>query len=134
MKKYLLIAIFIAGACRLNAQPAPPSPEERMRHTKEIIKQDVNPGADQLTKIEEAYKLFFDAMDKLRKENPPPPPPPIPAKVKETMDKLVKERDDKIKTILNAEQYKKYQEAAKKLHPPKPGDKNGAPPPPDSQK
>ena len=50
--------------------------------------------------------------------------------MKEAMDKLVKERDEKIKKVLTASQYEKYKEAAAKLRPPKPGgDKEGNPPP-----
>jgi hypothetical protein len=41
------------------------------------------------------------------------------------MDKLVKERDDKVKKILSEDQFKKYKEAADKMHPPHPPVKPG---------
>ena len=54
------------------------------------------------------------------KKNPPPPPAAPNPKVKAAMDKLVVERDEAIKKILTVDQYKKYTEVAKNLHPPKP--------------
>jgi hypothetical protein len=48
--------------------------------------------------------------------------------VKEAMDKLVKDRDDKIKSILSDDQFKKFKEAEKKLHPPPPPEKSGIKP------
>ena len=76
------------------------------------------------------YKTFFTAADKLRIDNPPPPPPPPDPKVKEAMDKLVKERDENVKKILTAPQYEKYKKAVKKLQSPKPGEAGRGGPPP----
>ena len=110
----------------------PPTTEDRLKHTSDIIQQEVKPGADQLKKIEEVYKEFFNSIDELRKDNPPPPPPPPPPKLKTEMDKLVKERDERVQKILTADQFQKYLEAAKKFHPPHQGDgpdRKGPPPP-----
>jgi len=130
MKQLIIIAGFIAIAFIAKAQPPiPPSIEERLKKTNEVIQKEVQPTAAQKAAIEAAFKTFFTNADKLRKENPPPPPPPPDPKVKEAMDKLVKERDESVKKVLTAAQYEKYKEAAKKLHPPGPGEKNGPPPP-----
>ncbi len=131
MKKYFLFAGFVLFVIVTRAQqpqqpPKPPGIEERIKHTNEVIQQEVQLSAAQKTAIEQAFKTFFTAADKVRKDNPPPPPPPPDPKVKEEMDKLVKERDESIKKILTDDQYKKYKEAEKKLHPPRPGN----PPPP----
>lgn len=130
MKKTAIItSLLFIGFCATAQPPKPPSMEEKLKHTNEIIKQEVQPNATQQAAIETAFKTFFTAEEKLRKDNPPPPPPPPDPKVKEAMDKLMKERDESIRKILTAAQYEKYKEAAKKLHPPKPGDKQGPPPP-----
>lgn len=136
MKKLFITAALILFVIVTKAQqpPPPPSLEERLKRATDIIQNEVKPTAAQKSAIENAFKAFLTAADKLRKDNPPPPPPPPDPKVKEAMDKLVKERDEAIKKILTADQYEKYKEAAKKLHPPKPGDKGGnKPPPPPSE-
>ena len=139
MKKIIIAAGLILFAVHVKAQqdkqhgpPKPPSVEERLKHTNEVITKEVQPTANQKAAIEKIYKQFFADADALRKDNPPPPPPPPDKKVKEAMDKLVKERDESIEKILTDAQFKKYKEAAKKLHPPKPGGpgKDGPPSPP----
>jgi hypothetical protein len=135
MKKLIIAAGFVLFVTAAKAQPpqppGPPSIEERLKRTNEVIQQEVQLTTAQKTSIESTFKTFFTAEDKLRKDNPPPPPPPPDPKVKEAMDKLVKERDESIKKILTEAQYQKYKEAAKKLQPPKPGEKGkGGPPPP----
>ncbi|MBI5858215.1 MAG: hypothetical protein HZB42_11290 [Sphingobacteriales bacterium] len=136
MRNIFLSSSFILFAIIVRTQPTPPKPptvEERLKRTSELIQKEVQLTTAQQSAIEQAYKSFFTAADKLRKDNPPPPPPPPDPKVKEAMDKLVKERDESIKKILTEDQYKKYKEAAKKLQPPKPGgpdNRPGQPPPP----
>ena len=133
MKKIIIATGFVLFAMTIKAQPPqPPSIEERLKRTNEVIQKDVQPSTTQKTAIESAFKNFFTAEDKLRKDNPPPPPPPDP-KVKEAMDKLVKERDEAVKKVLTDAQYQKYKEAAKKLHPPKPGEKGKDSHPPPAQ-
>lgn len=142
MKKFLLSASLVLFVIVTKAQeqpapkesygqpPKPPSIEDRLKRTNDVIQQEVQLSDAQKKAVEQAFKKFFTEADKVRKDNPPPPPPPPDPKVKEAMDKLVKERDETIKKALTADQYKKYEEAAKKLHPPKPGDKKEPPPPP----
>jgi hypothetical protein len=129
MKKQVSVVILLLIAFVIKAQepPKPPTIEERLKKTNEILQKEVQLNTSQQKEVEAAYKNFFEGIDKLHKENPPPPPPPPDPKIKEAMDKLVKERDAKIEKILTPEQFKKYQEAAQKLHPPKPA---GNKPPP----
>lgn len=139
MKKLLLTPLVLGFVIVAKPQPPgqppkPPSAEERLKHTTEVLQKEVTLTASQKAAVETAFKNFFTAADKVRKDNPPPPPPPPDPKVKEAMDKLVAERDESIKRILTASQYEKYKEALKKLHPPQgPGGKNGPPPPPAQQ-
>ncbi len=129
MKKQIITAglILFVIVTRAQQPPPPPSIEERLKHTSEVLQKEVQPSAAQQAQIDAAFKIFFIAMDKLHKENPPPPPPPPDPKVKEAMDKLVKERDDKIKKVLTGDQFKRFKEAEKKMHPPKPPSKQDIP-------
>lgn len=127
MKKQIIAAGLVIFAIAVRAQEPPPKPptiEERIKKTSEVIQQEVKPTEVQKAAIEQIFKQFFTAADKLRKDNPPPPPPPPDPKVKEAMDKLVKDRDESIKKLLTASQYEKYKQAAKKLQPPGPGERN----------
>ena len=131
MKRIIIGSALLLFALAGKAQPPkPPSIEERLKKTNEVLQKEVQPTAAQKTAIETAFKKFFTDADKLRKDNPPPPPPPPDPKVKEAMDKLVKERDEAVKKILTAAQYEKYKVAAEKLHPPRPGEKGKQGPPP----
>jgi len=136
MKKQLLIAALMLFCSFANAQEPsrghePPSIEERLKRTKEVMQKDLQLSAAQLKTMESAFKTFFLAADKIRKDNPSPQPPPMDTKVKEQMDKLAKQRDESVKKILTAEQFKKYKEVELKMRPPRPGEKGaGGPPPP----
>jgi hypothetical protein len=137
MKRSIGIALLMSIAFLAKAQdaPKPPSIEDRLKHTKEVIEKDLQLTPTQEKQLLQAYTDFFNEMDKLHKVAPPPPPPPPPPptmdpKVKEQFDKLVKERDEKMKQVLNEEQYKKYLEATKRLHPRHQNGKEGTPPPP----
>ncbi len=134
MKKIIFAIGLLLPVTILHAQPPhppkPPGIEERINRTQEILQHEVQPTTAQQTAIATVFKTFFTAEDQLRKDNPPPLPPPPDPKVKAAMDQLAKERDAAIKKILTEAQYAKYQEAAKKLHPPKAGgpvDRNSMP-------
>lgn len=135
----MIVAGSMLFAFAVNAQqPAPPGQpgvEERLKRTNEVLQKEVQPTATQQAAIESAFRTFFTAADKVRKDNPPPPPPPPDSKVKAAMDKLVAERDESIKKVLTEAQFKKYVAAEKKMRPPKPGEQKGpgnAPPPPNN--
>ncbi len=109
--------------------PKPPSIEERMKKVNDMMAKETKLSADKKQQIEAAYKDFFGKMEELRKKSPMPPPPP-PGK-KEDVDKLVKERDDKIAKALTKDEFEKYKEIEKTLRPPAPPqDKDGKQPPP----
>ena len=128
MKKILLAFGVLCLNAGLHAQPPgtpkPPTIEERIKHTNDILQKELQLNAKQKVAIEASFKIFFTAEDKLRKDHPATMPPVADSKIKVQMDKLSKERDESIKKVLTDEQYKKYLEAEKKMRPPMPG-KNG---------
>jgi hypothetical protein len=127
MKKRFFIFSILFSASTMAQPPKPPTNEEKLKHVSEKINKEITLTAVQKAKVEAAYKEFFVNMDKLRKESKqemPPPPPPPPGK-KEEVDKLVKARDAKIKSVLSETQYQKYAEVEKSLRPPRP---EGPPP------
>jgi hypothetical protein len=130
MKKQVTTLILLAFVLVTRAQgpdqPTPPGIEERLSHTNEIIKKEITLTPDQQNAIDHSFKVFFEAADKLHKENPPPPPPPPDPKLKAALDKLIQERDASIQKALTPEQFEKFKEVEKKLHP----DKKPGPPPP----
>ena len=134
MKKLIIVTGFMlffnASKAQPPGPPPPPGVEERLQRSEDLLK-EIKISDAQQQEIKAALKIFFQAEDKLRKDNPPPPPPPPDPKVKAAMDKIITERDEKIKKILTEDQFNKFKEAEKKLHPPKPGEngKPGQPPP-----
>jgi hypothetical protein len=122
MKKVsLLITICLAVAfCKAQDRPHP-SMEEHLKRSQEMLQKELQMNSDQQKKVEQAFKDFIAEAEKLHKEYPPPPPPPMDPKTKAALDKLEQERDAKVKMALTAEQYQKYIEVAKKMHPPHPG-------------
>ena len=128
----IMIMVLSASAQEPPKGHKPPTLEEKIERTKQMMQKEVLLSTSQLQSVEAAFKKFFVAADQLRKDNPPPPPPPVDPKVKAAFDKLEKERDEAIRKVLSAEQYEKYKTAAKRMQPPPPGEggKEGPPPPP----
>ncbi|MEO7312734.1 MAG: hypothetical protein ABIX01_20290 [Chitinophagaceae bacterium] len=139
IKQILVLAMAASlSSVLLQAQPGPPKPpsaEERLKHVTEKMEKDLQLSNTQKETLAAAYKAFFAEMDKLRgSEPPPPPPPPPPPANKEAADKLIKERESKIKQALTDDQFKKYQELEKQMRPggPRKPGKDGPPPPSNS--
>ncbi|HVZ26058.1 MAG TPA: hypothetical protein VG842_08390 [Sediminibacterium sp.] len=133
--QWWLLCILVTG--KLAAQqgvPQPPTPEQKLRHVTEMIDKQMTLTGTQQDVIRKAYRDFFQAEEALRKKSGrpemPPPPPPPPAD-KAAMDKLVQQRDAKIKSVLSADAYQKYQALEQSMRPPGPGGAPGkAPAPP----
>ncbi len=110
----LLFTVFIASAQKPGA---PPSIEERLKRTKEILSKELQLNTSQINTVSEAFSQFFMQADQLFKGNPPPP---TPSQTKQIAG-YEKERDQKIISILNENQIKRYKEIVLKMRPPKPG-------------
>ncbi len=118
-----LFAAALLFASTLKAQQPPPPngpplPQERLKRTTEHLEKELALKPGQKQKLQAAYKDFFASMEKLRGDGPPPPPPPGK---KEDVDKLVAARDKKLKSILTAAQFKKYQQIEKDMRMRRPG-------------
>ncbi len=128
----LFIAIFLLVALQGIAQPPagprPPKPEEQLKMATEKINKELQLNPSQQQKLKAAYGDFFNEMDKMHQKNHKPqdgPPPPPTEAEKAARKKLAASRDAKIKTALTADQFKKYQELEKTMHPPR---REGPPP------
>ena len=122
MKKLMLSTILLLIVCVSKSQDhQPPSPEEHLKKASEIFQRELQLNQSQLKKMQQAYQQFMEEAKKLHDQNPPPPPPPMDPKVKEQFDKLVAERDARVKEVLTDDQYKKYLEVEKKMRPKHPG-------------
>ena len=135
----MILSAFLLFAAAYAQPPKPPTVEERLKKLNELLQTEVKPTASQKTNIENIFKTFFAAEEKLRKDNPPPvkpangaTPPPPPEKVRAAMHKLEADRDEEVRKILSEAQFNKYKTAAEQLRPPRPDgdDKKGPPPPP----
>lgn len=98
----------LSGFAMQAQERTPPTMEERLKRSMEMLQKEVQPSEKQMKEMEKVFTKFFTEQEKLRKDAPPPPPDP---KMREAMDKLVKERDEAAKGILSADQYKKYEAA-----------------------
>ncbi|HLO83100.1 MAG TPA: hypothetical protein VK166_19190 [Chitinophagaceae bacterium] len=132
MKKFMVMALFMLVGYVIQAQdrPGPPSMEERMKRTMEIMQKEVQPSEKQAKDMEAAFKTFYTEAEKLRGDGPPPAPGQMDPKRKEAIDKLAKQRDESIKQTLTADQYKKYEETVANMRQRRPGGKPGEAPPP----
>ncbi len=104
--------------------------EERLQHISGKLSKELKLTEAQKEKVNAVYRDFFQSIEKFRDNNtPPPPPPPVD---KTVVDKLGKERDEKIKAVLTPVQFAKYAEIEKTLRPPAPG-QPGMPPVPKNE-
>lgn len=129
MKKIQIIIVIVFSAFIAHSQDKQHPPmEEHLKRSQEMLQKELQMTAGQQKKVGQAYKEFMVQAEKLHKEKPPPPL--MDPKIKAEFDKLIAQRDDKVKMALTADQYKKYVEVEKKIRPPHPpfDDKSSAPP------
>ena len=122
----LLFAVFTASAQKPGA---PPSIEERLLKTKEILGKELQLNLGQMNAATQAFNQFFRQADQLFKDNPPPPNP----NQQKQLEGFEKERDQKIMATMSESQVKRYKEIMIKMRPPKPGQGNQQGPPPPKQ-
>jgi periplasmic protein CpxP/Spy len=115
MKKvFLLLAIAISGAFAVQAQGQGGggmqrrTPEERLKQVKEKLV-DLKLDNDQTTKSDSTFMEYFRAQGKIFEEMRAGGAPDR-EQVREKMQKLSGERDDKLKKIYSEEQFKKWKD------------------------
>ena len=103
-------------------QPGPPSMEERMKNVETNIIKPLALNATQSDVVMKAFRDFYSEMETLKKSLGNTQGPLDKSKV----EPIEKKRDDKIKQVLSADQFKKYLELEKASRPHKddaPGNK-----------
>lgn len=107
MKKVLFVLlIMIAGVAVVNAQgPQRRTVEERVKAAMEKVTPALSLDQTQATKTDSAFANYYRAMDKLRETMQPGTPPD-----RSVFEKLTTDRDDELKKIFTADQFKKFKD------------------------
>jgi protein CpxP len=114
MKKVtLLLAIALTGAFVVQAQGQGGgfqrrTPEERLKMVKEKLV-DLKLNADQTTKSDTTFMEFFRGQDKMMEEMRAGGAPDR-EQMREKVQKLRADRDEKLKTIFTEDQFKKWKD------------------------
>lgn len=112
-KAILLLAIAITGVLAVQAQGGGGfqrrTPEERLKQTKEKLA-DLKLDKDQTTKSDSVFMDHYKTQDKMFEEMRAAGGPPDREQMREKMQKLDGDRDDKLKKIFTEDQYKKWKD------------------------
>ena len=118
MKKvFLLLAIAITGTSAVQAQGGPGggggfqrrTPEERLKQVKEKLV-DLKLDGDQTTKSDSTFLEFFRAQNKMIEDMRAGGGAPDRDAMREKMQKMSADRDEKLKKIFTEDQYKKWKD------------------------
>jgi len=116
MKKVIfLITIAITGVLAVQAQGGGGggfqrrTPEERLKMVKEKLT-DLKLDKDQTTKSDSAFIDYYRAQDKMFEDMRAGGGAPDRDAMREKMQKLAAERDDKLKKIFTEDQFKKWKD------------------------
>jgi len=116
MKKvFFLLTIAITGVLAVQAQGGGGggfqrrTPEERLKMVKEKLA-DLKLDKDQTTKSDSAFLDFYKAQDKIFEDMRASGGAPDRDAIREKMQKLAAERDDKLKKIFTEDQFKKWKD------------------------
>lgn len=108
----LLLAFLFAGHTVVNAQNGGGqrrTVEERVKRTIDRLTPELTLNDEQKGKITPVFTDFYKGIDKLREDAGGSRPD------RSAFQKLATERDEKVKGILNEEQYKKYTTAMENM-------------------
>ena len=113
-KAILLIAIVLTGVLAVQAQGGGGgfqrrTPEERLKMTKEKLV-DLKLNQDQTTKSDSVFMDSYRAQDKIFEEMRASGGQPDREAMREKMQKLAGERDEKLKKIFTEDQFKKWKD------------------------
>ena len=99
--KFLIAACLLLGVASVNAQGGGfqrRTVEERVKTIHEKMDSAFNPGAQKLADIDSLFTSYYKAQDKLREEMMSGGERPDPQVMREKMQPLVTDRDDKLKS------------------------------------
>ena len=128
-KAFLFIALVTMGAMAAQAQGGGGgfqrrTPEERLKMTKEKLV-DLKLDAGQTTKSDSAFMDFYRAQDKIFEEMRAGGGQPDREAMREKFQKLAGDRDEKLKTIFSADQFKKWKDEIEPALRPQRGNRGG---------
>jgi protein CpxP len=131
MKKViLLLAIAITGAFAVHAQGGGGfqrrTPEERLKHVKEKLV-DLKLDNDQTAKSDSTFIEYFRAQNKMFEDMRAGGGAPDREAMREKMQKLGSDRDEKLKKIFTEDQFKKWKDEIEPSLRPQRGGGNGGP-------
>lgn len=103
----LLCILIITGVITANAQGGMQrrTPEERTKRMVDTLTSTLKLDAGQQTQVQGAYLDYNKSWDKVRESTPQGERPDMDA-----MQKLMADRDEKLKKVLSADQFKKLKE------------------------
>jgi hypothetical protein len=108
MKKQILFVLFMlfAGVAVVNAQgPQRRTVEERVKMTMEKVTPALALDKTQEARTDSVFTDYYKAMDKIRESMQPGTPPD-----RSVFEKAVTDRDEKLKGIFTADQFKKFKD------------------------
>ena len=95
--------------------PKLPSIAERWKRDSIKLQLYVNINPEQIASIKNTFVTFYNSLDATLQKGPANPPP------KEDIDKMIKTRNDTLKTILNEKQFDRFETFEHEFMPPPPG-------------
>lgn len=116
MKKFFFLALMLTAASFVFAQGGGGggfqrrTVEERVKMVHDKLDSAFKPAADKLKEIDVIFTDFYKAQDKMREEMMSGGERPDPQVMREKMQGMNTERDDKLKKVLTEEQFKKWKE------------------------
>jgi uncharacterized protein with von Willebrand factor type A (vWA) domain len=107
MKKILFVLfIMVAGVAVANAQgPQRRTVEERVKAAMEKVTPALSLDQAQVSRTDSVFADYYKGMDKLRESMQPGTPPD-----RSVFEKLTNDRDEQLKKIFTAEQFKKFKD------------------------
>jgi len=108
MKKQIVFVLFMlfAGAIAANAQGGQRrTVEERVKAAMEKVTPALSLDQSQATKTDSVFTEYYKEVDKLRESMQPGTPPD-----RSVFEKVSNDRDEKLKKIFSADQYKKWKD------------------------
>lgn len=107
MKKHVIfIAFLLFAGIAANAQgPQRRTVEERVKSVMEKVTPALSLDQTQAASIDSVFTIYYKDMDKLRESMQPGTPPD-----RSVFEKVINERDERLKKVLSAEQFKKFKD------------------------